>query len=177
VRRSEDRSATPEAAPSSRVRPRRRGYETTADRPVLARARRRVTMADVDAARILYFAAPFRWVEELYTSWLAELGHPVSEMLRERMSTPAVSSRCDYEHPLRLDDRFTIALRAGRVGTSSFSVVGEVTLEPSRVHCVRVEVVHVWAAFDERREATRLDVSPLPRWLRHALGSPAPQHA
>jgi hypothetical protein len=34
-------------------------------------------MGDVDAAGILYSAAPYRWMEELFTGWLKGVDRPV----------------------------------------------------------------------------------------------------
>ena len=42
----------------------------------LYRDRILVTMADVDAAGIIYFASPLRWAEKLFTTWAHEMGHP-----------------------------------------------------------------------------------------------------
>lgn len=81
----------------------------------LATARRRVAMGDVDAAGILYFAAPYRWLEELFTGWLKDAGHPVSAMLRSQVACPCVASAATYLAPLSLDDEITLTLQPSSV--------------------------------------------------------------
>jgi acyl-CoA thioesterase FadM len=88
----------------------------------LARARRRLAMGDVDAAGILYFAAPYRWHEELFSSWFATIGHPVSGMLRAGTGCPCVDSSASYAVPLTLDDEIELHLRPSAAGRTSFAL-------------------------------------------------------
>jgi acyl-CoA thioester hydrolase len=71
---------------------------------LLAREQFRVTMADTDAARVIYFGAPTRWAERLVTTWLAEVGCAVSDTLNAGFGSPAVHVELTYRAPLRLDD-------------------------------------------------------------------------
>ncbi|WP_093356460.1 acyl-CoA thioesterase [Pseudonocardia ammonioxydans] len=136
----------------------------------LAATRRRVAMGDVDAARILYFAAPYRWMEELFTGWLKDVGHPVSAMLRNGVACPCVASAATYPAPLSLDDEFTLTLRPSGIGTTSFSVTAEARRVADGVVAVRATGWHVWASFGggDRPDIARRE---LPEWLRSELVS------
>jgi 4-hydroxybenzoyl-CoA thioesterase len=87
---------------------------------VLARERYRVAMADVDAAGVLYYAAPYRWRERVFTGWLAAVGWPLSTMLGAGQSCPCVESSARYLAPARLDDELDLSLAVQRVGRRSW---------------------------------------------------------
>jgi hypothetical protein len=69
---------------------------------VLARDRFRVTMSDTDAARLIYFGAPARWAQRLLTTWLADVGTPLSKSLDSGFDAPwctpkwPTASRCGW---------------------------------------------------------------------------------
>ncbi|NMI00195.1 acyl-CoA thioesterase [Pseudonocardia acidicola] len=136
----------------------------------LATARRRVAMGDVDAAGILYFAAPYRWLEELFTGWLKDAGHPVSAMLRSQVACPCVASAATYLAPLSLDDEITLTLQPSSIGTTSFAVTAEARRVDDGAVAVRATGWHVWAAFDGPDHP---NISPqvLPGWLQSELTS------
>lgn len=136
----------------------------------LAVTGRRVAMGDVDAAGILYFAAPYRWMEELFTGWLKGIGHPVSSMLRSGLACPCVASAATYPAPLSLDDEITLTLRPSSIGTTSFSVTAEAQRVVDGVVAVRASGWHVWASFEG---PDRPDITPraLPEWLQSELAS------
>jgi acyl-CoA thioester hydrolase len=136
----------------------------------LAVVRRRVAVGDVDAAGILYFAAPYPWLEELFTGWLKDVGHPVSSMLRNRVACPCIASAATYLTPLSLDDEITLALRPSSIGTTSFSVTAEARRVDDGAVAVRATGWHVWAALDGPDHP---DISPraLPEWLQVELAS------
>lgn len=113
----------------------------------LARTHRRVAMGDVDAAGILYFAAPYRWLEELFTGWLNDIGHPVSAMLRDGVACPCVASAANYLVPLCLDDQITITLHPSSIGTTSFAVTAEARRVVDDVVAVRATGWHVFTRF------------------------------
>ena len=50
----------------------------------------RVTMADVDAAGIIYYASPLRWAEVLLGDWLEQTGHSIATMLGGNEAIPVV---------------------------------------------------------------------------------------
>jgi acyl-CoA thioester hydrolase len=74
----------------------------------------RVTMGDTDAAQIIYFGAPVRWAERLFTGYLAEIGLPTSAVLASGRGLPAVDMHVTYRRPLRLDDEVRGELRVHR---------------------------------------------------------------
>lgn len=139
----------------------------------LARAERRVTMGDVDAAGILYFAAPYRWLEELFTGWLKATGHPLSEMLHQSEGCPAVASAASYLTPLKLDDEISLALHPSSIGRTSFSVTAVVRRVADDTMALKVSAWHVWTTFTAGDGAPELRPTPLPSWLRDNLrGAP-----
>ena len=126
----------------------------------------RVTMADVDAAAVLYFTTPFRWQESLFTGWLQELGHPVSALLAAGHGCPAVQTRAEFLEPRGLDDRARCELHCVDVGRSSFEVsltaISERTGRPAaRTHTRQV--------YSERQADGVVRSAPMPEWLRAAL--------
>jgi acyl-CoA thioesterase FadM len=132
---------------------------------------RRVPMADVDAAGILYFGAPYRWLEESFSGWLKELGHPLSAILRSGSGCPCVTSATSYGVPLVLDDEVTVHLRPSSVGTTSFSVTVDVVRARDGAPAVRSTSWHVWSQFDGHATTPVVVPAPLPDWLRDALSS------
>jgi len=127
---------------------------------------RRVTMADTDAAGLIYVAAPYRWQEELFTEWLLRCGHPLSAILAEGIACPIVTSSATYLAPLGLDQLVNCALVVEQVGRTSFVLRMDGTaLDPERLS-VQVWTRHVWARFDP---AGGLHSEPFPAWLQQAL--------
>lgn len=126
-------------------------------------------MADVDAAAILYFGTPYRWCEDLYTGWLATIGHPVGQLLQQGVGTPAVASNCSYTAPLGVDDLVRLELRAAEVGRRSFRVRCDVWHDGTGEHSLTVGVSHVWCHFEDSAQGQHLTSARLPDWLRDAL--------
>jgi len=130
---------------------------------VLARARRRICMADVDAAGIIYFGAPAPWAEGLFTDWLARLGHPISRLIAGDAACPVVESRISYKSPLRLDDVVDLELTARVLGHRSFTVGTRVVRDG--VLAVDIELVHVCITGLGSTPVS----APVPPWLREGL--------
>jgi YbgC/YbaW family acyl-CoA thioester hydrolase len=139
-----------------------------------------VTMADVDAAGIIYFATPLRWAEKLYSLWLHGLGHPHRQMFAEGVATPAVNVTADYRSHLSLDDEVRLELTAARIGATSFTLRLEAFMErcggpatrPRRsVAAVDVQTTHVFSRYTHPSygDGARTEKQPLPQWLRSAL--------
>lgn len=139
-----------------------------------------VTMADVDAAGIIYFATPLRWAERLYTHWIHALGHPQSQMFAEGIATPAVNVNVDYRSHLSLDDEVRLELTAARIGTTSFTLRLEAFAEHysgpapqpgDATAAVEVRTTHVFSRYTHPSygDGIRTVKQPLPRWLRSAL--------
>jgi acyl-CoA thioester hydrolase len=81
----------------------------------------RVPMGDTDAAQIIYFGAPPRWAERLFTGYLADIGLPTSAVLASGGGFPAVELRVSYRAPLRLDDEVRGELRVHRRSARSIT--------------------------------------------------------
>jgi YbgC/YbaW family acyl-CoA thioester hydrolase len=139
-----------------------------------------VTMADVDAAGIIYFASPLRWAEKLYTHWMHGLGHSHRQLFSEEIATPAVNVTVDYRSHLGLDDEIRLELTAARIGTTSFTLRLEAFVEqyggPTPQSCdgaaaVQVRTTHVFSHYvhPSYDHDARTIKQPLPEWLRSAL--------
>lgn len=132
--------------------------------------RRRVAMADVDAAQILYFATPFRWFEAQFTDHLATAGHPLSTILAGGVGMPIVSTTCEFLFPLALDDVVDQHLFPDRVGRSSFTIRCDVGCSLPDDVAVRVSATYVWGEREGDHARGRFRPAPVPDWLRTALG-------
>lgn len=137
---------------------------------LLATSHRRVTMADTDAAGIIYFASPLRWVEEMFTGWFLKIGHPFSVLLAEGLATPAVSIRADYSSPLALDEMIDLEMRASHVGASSLAVNVLVTRRGDERPALSLTVHHVFGRLSTGAGA-RFVPEPMPVWLRTPLAA------
>lgn len=124
----------------------------------------RVVMAEVDVAQI-HFTALHRWIDRGLSEWLAEIGHPFTQLLEEGPGIPIVNITTRIAGRMLLDDVITHRAWIGRVGRTSFRThhrftrAGEVMAESELVHvCVDRE--------------TRATV-PVPDWLRaHLVDDP-----
>jgi acyl-CoA thioester hydrolase len=138
----------------------------------LGAERFRVTMADTDAAGLIYYAAPLRWAERLLMELLRQCGLPISGMLREGHGTPVVKAEVDYQHPLRLDDVVDGTLHARAVGRRSFTLESRFCPVPNSEPAVAVTTTMVYASglTDGRVRAEPLP-SPLAARLRAVMDS------
>lgn len=137
----------------------------------LATGRRRVTVGDVDAAGILFFATPYRWLDDVLTGWWNSIGHGISDMLGSGMSCPAVASGACYPAPITVDEEVELALYPSSVGETSFSVTMCATRLRDLVVTAKATSWHVWSKRGE--QPTSLRPEPLPGWLRAPLSSSA----
>lgn len=129
---------------------------------------RRVAMADVDGAQIIYFTSPLRWMEAQFTEWLARIGHPLSELLRGGLGMPVVSAEASFKRPLRLDDIVEQRLFAGDIGRTSFTIGCHVHADPDDAPVVTLRAVHVWSQ-RANPGVDRFVPTAIPTWLRSAL--------
>lgn len=131
----------------------------------------RVRMADTDAAKLIYYAAVFRWAEVLFTDWLAGLGRPLASHFDDGIGFPAVRSEAEYLHPLGLDDEIEFELWPNHVGEHSFSLLTRVFVGPDRLESVRVRVWHAYVEMKriEGQSAPQVAIATLPDWLRNEL--------
>jgi YbgC/YbaW family acyl-CoA thioester hydrolase len=131
----------------------------------------RVTMADTDAAGIIYYASPLRWMELTLGGWLEQLGHPISSMLAGNEAIPVVGTEVRYQSPLGLDDQCRLRLSAQRIGTTTFTVRCDVIGPRAERPAVVVVVTHAYGRFEMPRPgiSAKIETRPLPSWLREAL--------
>jgi YbgC/YbaW family acyl-CoA thioester hydrolase len=134
----------------------------------------RVTMADVDAAGIIYYASPLRWAEVLLGDWLEQTGHSIAAMLGRGEATPVVGVEVRYRAPLGLDDHLRLRLSAQRVGTASFTTRCDVWGPRGEEDpAVEVAVTHAFVGYAPPRAGQSAVVTKqaLPPWLRNALAA------
>ena len=131
----------------------------------------RVTMADVDAAGIIYYASPLRWAEVLLGDWLEQTGHSIATMLGGNQAIPVVGVEVRYRAPLSLDDHLRLRLSAQRIGTTSFTTRCDVWGPRTGQPAVEVAVTHAFGGYAPPRSGQGAVVSKqaLPPWLRKAL--------
>jgi len=131
----------------------------------------RVTMADVDAAGIIYYASPLRWAEVLLGDWLEQSGHSIAAMLGGNEAIPVVGVEVRYRAPLGLDDHLRLGLSAQRIGNTSFTTRCDVWGPRTGQPAVEVVVTHAFGGYAPPRPGQGAVVSKqaLPPWLRKAL--------
>ena len=89
----------------------------------------RVPMGDTDAAQIIYFGAPPRWAERLFTSYLADIGLPTSALLASGHGLPAVDLQVMYRRCSGSTTRYAVSCTSigTRPGRSPGSVISSPT--------------------------------------------------
>lgn len=128
-----------------------------------------VTMADVDAAGVIYFGTPLRWLDRLMGAWMREIGLPVSALLSRGEGAPAVRTETDYRGPLRLDDPVEGVLSHHGHGRSSYTLRAEFAhAETGRV-AVEVLFTAVWTTHDTSTGEAVMRSSQLPDRLLRAF--------
>lgn len=132
------------------------------------------TMADVDAAGIIYFASAFRWAERLSTTWFRNIEHPYSRLFTEGIATPAVNAQADYKSHIKLDDHLRLELSTAHIGTSSYTLRCEAFVADSTTHAVETRITHVYTRFSRPTHGDaegQTLAEALPDWLREGLQS------
>lgn len=116
-------------------------------------------MAEVDVAQI-HFTAMHRWMDRGLSTWLAEVGHPFTELLESGPGIPIVESRARFLKRVLLDDEIEMTTTIGGVGNASFR--SRHRFHRDGVLAVDGELVHV--CVDRETRAT----VPVPQWIRDA---------
>ncbi|MFM1892805.1 MAG: hypothetical protein RLZ44_1882 [Pseudomonadota bacterium] len=123
-----------------------------------------VALHDIDAAGVMFFAHLFRHAHDAYEAFMAELGLPLSEVIRQRRwLLPLVHAEADYRAPLRHGERIEVRLAVEDLGTSAFTLGYRFQDAAGNVRAT-AKTVHVHLAADGKGSA------PLPQELRDALG-------
>ncbi|WP_179129035.1 acyl-CoA thioesterase [Arthrobacter sp. 49Tsu3.1M3] len=102
----------------------------------------RVALGDVDAARVIYFPAVFRWHEYNFSEWLALRYKPLSELLASGFGLPVVNCSATYTTSIRQDDVVRLDSWVADVGESSFTFGTSVLSGDDTASTV--ETRHVW---------------------------------
>lgn len=116
----------------------------------------RIVMSEVDVAQI-HFTAILRWMDRGLSEWLAEIGHPFTDLLETGPGIPVVDARVSFSGRIMLDDVIDLETWVGAVGTTSFRSFHEFRRQGERVAVGRL--VHVCVD-----RATRETV-PVPGWI------------
>lgn len=134
-----------------------------ATRPVIHSHTVRLSYADTDPAGILYYAAWFPKMEGLQSEFLFLQGLR-QDTLVDRFGWWTVSraTTCEYLAAARLFDEVRIDLRMGRIGTSSFRFVFDMTRLSDDVPVARAESTIVTVSPEQ-------DPVPIPDDLRAHL--------
>ncbi|MEV8135416.1 acyl-CoA thioesterase [Microbacterium aurantiacum] len=120
-----------------------------------------VNMADVDLIQV-NFSRFFVWMDDGYGALQRELGHPLSQIIRNGFATPVVDARCEYRRPVGLDDEFEVTSAVVAAGRTSFSV-GHL-FEDSRGVFAVGRCVHVWVRTEPQQQS-----EALPAWITGGL--------
>lgn len=117
----------------------------------------RVVMSEVDVAQI-HFTAVHRWMDRGLSEWLAEIGHPFTQLLETGPGIPVVETRCSFVGRIMLDDIIDQRSEIGGVGRTSFRSRHLFTRAGETM--ARGELVHVCVDRETRQTV------PVPEWIR-----------
>lgn len=82
-----------------------------------------VRLYDTDAAGFLFYGSQFRIAHAALEDFLAHLGLPIGNILREPATLfPVVHAEADYRAPLRAGDRLTVRVGVRAIGERSFTI-------------------------------------------------------
>jgi acyl-CoA thioester hydrolase len=145
-------------------------------RVLLARDQFRVVMGDTDAARVIYFGAPFHWAERLMTTWFVDVGLPTSSTIGADHGYPAVHTEAAYRSPLRLDDMVFATLWAAKVTNRAMTFHAEFATSSATAPAVEVWLTKAHVRFDADGppQAIPLDASLLAAFNDGLVGHDAP---
>ncbi len=123
-----------------------------------------VRLYDTDEAGFLFFGSQFRFAHAALEEFLAHLGLPIAEVLRQRSTLyPVVHAEADYRAPLRAGDRLSVRVCVRALGERSFTLGYRLVLADGR-EAGSVATVH--AALDLATGASCC----LPDAVRDAFG-------
>lgn len=130
---------------------------------------RPVRFADVDAARIVFFARYLEYCHDAIEALFAPLPGGYSAMINERdLGVPSVRVEIDYRAPLRYGDTARIETVVERVGTTSVVFVHTLLRASDRSPCATVRQVVVTARL------SALEALPVPADVRALLEGAMP---
>lgn len=104
----------------------------------------RILVADTDLSGVIYFDRYYRRAEAGYQALVRAAGASLRELFAERFVTPAVSSRCDYFHPVTVDELVRqvafISHTGGSAQASQHHFLNEAGEQLATVEIVRVVI-------------------------------------
>ncbi len=89
----------------------------------------RVRFVDTDASRRIHYTAMLRHFEAAEFEFLRSLGCAYGEAGRGELTYPRVRVECDYLGAVGCDDLLDIAVTVERIGTSSFTLAFDATVD------------------------------------------------
>lgn len=136
----------------------------------LLEVRSRVAIVDTDASGLIYYGAPYRWAEAVFSAWWAEIGHPLGAMFQTGWASPCVHSEAEYRGALVADDPLRLSLRTGHVGRTSFGFDVWIYRGDEDTPRVVTRSRHVHGKMSAVGDPTAgFSPQPLPGWLVEAL--------
>ena len=108
-----------------------------------------ISLGDVDAAGVLFFARLFEFVQRAFESHLDDCGLSLAKCLDEGIVAPVVHAEADYRAPLRLGDAITIEVSVESIGDSSVRMAYIVRKQDGTL-AAEALVVHVCIGPDGR---------------------------
>lgn len=124
-----------------------------------------VRLPDTDAAGILFFGNYFRLAHDVYEAFMESIGFSLSDVITKADFLILIAhSEADYKKPLRLGEKFTMELRVGEIGQTSF-VLSYSLKDAQNGIVAKVKTVHVTV---DKKSGDKI---PLPEKLREKLES------
>ncbi len=102
----------------------------------------RVRLRDTDAAGVIYFSRLLERAHEAYEAFLDSAGLPLQTWMAQGPRLPIVHAEADFSAPMELGTVVRVALKAARVGRSSFTLDYEFTTDDG-AQLARAQTVHV----------------------------------
>lgn len=105
--------------------------------------RHRVEWGETDAAAIVYYPNYFRWFDRATHDLFAEVGYPISTLLRQGNATPLIDVGARFRSALAYGDEVSIESRVTEVRARTFRIEHVVRRDESVVcegHEVRMWV-------------------------------------
>ena len=113
------------------------------------RLERPVRFAEVDAARIVFFARYLDYCHDAIEALFGALDGGYAELTMKRgLGVPSVHVEIDYHAPLRYGDVAVIDTAIERLGNRSFTMLHTLTRKADAVRCATVRQVVVLCRLD-----------------------------
>lgn len=84
--------------------------------------RRRVYLADTDAAGVVYFARGLEICHEAYEESLAAIGIELKQIIEQKIAIPIVRAEIDFLRPIFCGDKLQVSLDVSQINDSEFAI-------------------------------------------------------